>query len=284
MMRKLLPFLLILSLSASFAQINDQIRTGASQKSNSGRTSKSSSSSSGSSSSSSGGSSSGDIALLINMCSCLYSTAIPFFSEVVVKAVQNNTDFVQGNHDSLRRIKNIEVNVGYGAYPDKDVVYFPRVRMQAGYIGTSFRAQAIQDKSNPFLTDITAFYDWQMMEFNYINTKHFTMRSGFGFLYFANTSGSKPILSLDLGTSVDYVFRDEQFRASMEVRVTPFDDLRFLSKEGVEFKKEIGARLYYRPSPDKRFKPEIFGGGYYQRILDTANLWKLEAGVGFMLY
>jgi hypothetical protein len=281
MIKKLLPFLLILGLSVSYAQINDQIRTGASQKSNSGRSSKSSG---GSSSRSSGGSSSGDISLLINMCSCLYNTAIPFFSEVVVKAIKNNTKYIQENHDSLRRIKNIEVNVGYGAFPDKEVVYFPRVRMQAGYIGTSFRAQAIQDKSNPFLTDILAFYDWQVMEFNYINTKHFTMRSGFGLVYFANTYGAKPVLSLDLGTSADYIFRDEQFRASMELRVTPFDDLRFLSSEGYEFKKEIGARLYYRPSPDKKFRPEIFGGGYYQRIFDVANLWKLEAGVGFMLY
>ena len=177
-----------------------------------------------------------------------------------------------------------EVNIGYGAYPDKEVVYFPKVRLQYGYLGTSIRTQAIQDKVNPFLSDLLAFYDWQVLEFNYINTKHFTVRSGLGMVYFANKSGAKPIATLEVGTSADYIFRDEQFRASIEARITPFDDLKFLTPEGYEFRKEIGARLYYRPSPDKKFRPELFGGGYYQRLFDTANLWKVEAGIGFMLY
>ena len=278
MKRKLICCLFLLYLSFITAQINDEIRIGADKKtSNSG-------SSSSSSSGSSSGVSSSDLSLLIDACGCLYNVGVPFFSEVLVKGIKNNTKYIKETHDSLPRIKNIQFNLGYGAYPDKEVVYFPKLRLQAGILGTSLRAQIIQDKKNSFLKDFLAFYDWQIVEFNYINTTHVTMRSGFGIVYFPNSSSTKSVVSTDFGTSIDFIFNHEKLRASVEGRITPFDGTKFLSQEGTEFKKEIGARLYFRPSELKRFKPELFAGGYYQRLFDSADLWKLEAGVGFILY
>jgi hypothetical protein len=273
-MKKIFTLFLCFSLALCFGQINDDIRGGASQK-------KSSSGGGGSSGGSgggvSGGGTYGDISLLIDACGCLYNVGVPFFTEVVVKGIKKNTAYIQEHHDTLPRLRNLELNLGYGAFPDKENVYLPRLRMQAGYLGTSFRTMVIQDNKNPFLKDLLAIYDWQMLEFNFLTNKHFTIRAGGGFLYFPNKlDPSSSILSPELATSADFFFARDRARASIEGRLTPFGESKT--------RKEASTRLYVRPWDKNLFRPEIFVGAYYANFFDSADLYKLEAGLGFMLY
>lgn len=282
-MKKSIFLLLVFISSLGFSQINDDLRTAAKKKKVSTNTSSGGNSgSSGSSGGSYGGVSSSDISVLIDACGCLYNTAIPFFSEVVVKGIQKNTRFIKETKDSLPRIKNLEFSLGYGAFPEKEVVYMPKLRLQAGYIGTSFRSFVIQDKVNPFLTDLIAFYSWQVLEYNYVNSKHFTMRSGLGAVYnhYAN------LMSTEVGTSADFFFSDDKFRVNIEGRITPFglrDGRRALFGDQM-FRREVQARFYLRPSDRPKLHPEIFGGAYIANYFNSSTIWKLEAGIGFLLY
>lgn len=277
-MKKVLFFCIIFSVGLSYGQINDDLRTASKKK----KASSSSGGSGGSTSSGSSGVSSSDLSLLIDACGCLYNVGVPFFTDVVVKGIQKNTNFIKDNKDSLPRIKNMELSFGYGAYPENEAIYLPKLRLQAGYIGTSFRSYVIQDKANPFLRDLFAFYSWQMLEFNYVNRENFTMRSGVGFVY----NDFARLMSLEIGTSADVFFADEKFRVNIEGRITPFglkDGRRVLFGDQMT-RKEILARFYIRPSERGKFHPEIFGGGYITNYFNSLTIWKIEAGVGFMLY
>lgn len=253
-----------------WSQINDHRRAAASSK----KASKSNSNSSSGSSNSSGGSglSSGDLSLLIDACGCLYNVGIPFFSEVVVKGIQNNTTLIKAKRDSLPRIKNLEFSIGYGAFPDADATYIPKLRMQAGLVGTSFRSFITQDKKNPFLMDLLTDYSWQVLEFNYLNREHITIRSGIGALYDTYAK----LLVTEIGTSTDIFLKDDMLRINLEARYTPFGEEKF--------RKELMGRLYLRPSDKDGFHFELFGGGFIGQYSAFPAYWKLELGAGFMLY
>jgi hypothetical protein len=279
MMKKNLTILLSLTFLLSYGQSNDDLRSGAAKKKSSSSSSGGGSSSSGSSG---GGVSSGDLGLLIDACGCLINVAYPFFTEVVIKGIQKNTAYVRENKDSLPRIRNVEFSIGYGAFgvPDSSNIIIPKIRLQSGYIGTSARAYIKQDKYNPFSSDLLVYYDWQMLEINYIRTQHFTMRSGVGLAAFFNTSSPQNrIINFEVGTSGDLFFGEEdKFRANVELRTT------FKGRSDLNFRSEALARFYVRPSAGHKFRPELFVGGHYSKYFSEYEIYKLELGAGFMIY
>lgn len=268
MMKRFYTFFFIFLLGVGFSQTNDDLRTGANKKKNSKNSRNSTYSSSSNSTLSNQ-----DISLLLDVIGLAYNLGA-LSSGIVVAGIQRNTDFIQERKDSFPRIKNLEANLGYGFYPDNYASYTPKVRFQAGVFGTSVRAFIRQDKNNTFLTDLWAVYSWQFLELNYLNRKHITIRSGMGVVL--NNTDQGNVSSAEFTTGADFFLLDERLRINIESRATPFGEMKF--------RKEANARVYLRPSPDNKFKLELFAGGYYAQYFDEVNIWSAEAGVGFMLY
>ena len=277
-MKKLLTTLLLLSLFMGFTQSNDDIRGGSKRK-------KTNTSGSGNSGSSGGGGSlsSNDIALIIDACGCLYDVGLVFITEVFVKGIQANTRLIEARRDSLPRIKNMELNLGYGFYPDDFAYFTPKIRLQAGVIGTSFRAWARQDRSNPFATNLLSFFDWQILEFNIINRKNYSLRTGMGFMTDPTSRNGDGVWDGDdlsfypeITAGTDIFFFNERLRWNLEGRYTPFGE--------VKPRREASTRFYLRPSDRQPFRPEVFVGGTYTQLFDVPAFGFVEAGVGFMLY
>lgn len=283
-MKKLLGLLLILFCFLGYSQSNDDLRGGSTQRQGSSRTSSGSSGSNGSGSSSSGGGiSANDIGLLIDACGCLYDVGLAFTSEVIIKGIKANTAMIAARRDSFPRIKNMELNLGYGFYPDPFAYAVPKLRLQAGVLGTSFRGWIRLDRTNPFSTDALAYYDWQILEFNVLTRKHATLRFGGGFMFDATTRNrngqyEKDDLNLyaEITAGADLFFLEDKIRWNLEGRITPFGESKV--------RKEAFTRVYYRTPNRNRFRPEVFGGANYTQLFDRFNIWYIEAGVGFMIY
>lgn len=271
-MKNLFCFLIIFSSVLCFSQTNDDLRSGSKKKQGSSRTSSGGSNSGGGGTSSGGGISANDIGLLIDACGCLYDVGLAFTSEVIIKGIRANTAMIAARKDSFPRIKNLEFNLGYGFYPDPFAYVVPKLRLQAGVIGTSFRASVRLDRTNPFNTDALAYYDWQMLEFNVLNRDFATLRLGMGFMF----EGDDINIHGELTAGADIFLFNERIRWNLEGRLTPFGE--------VKVRKEAFTRVYYRPPNRNKFRPEVFGGFNYNQLFDKYNIWYAEAGVGFMIY
>lgn len=269
-MRKLLTTTFLLILIGAFGQINDELRQGSTKRSGAKRTNRSNTPGS---TGVGGGVSAGDIGLLIDACGCLYDVGILFFSDVVVEGVRKNTALIKERRDTLPRIKNLEFNFGYGVFPDSNSTYLPKLRLQAGVIGTSFRALAIQDRQNPFFKDILTFYDWQILEFNVLNTHRTTVRFGGGFSWDGASEFTSIVTEVTAGADVYF---GKSLRWNLEGRYTPFGEIKF--------RREVNTRLYFRPSDRKKFHFEVFGGALYANYFDAVTLFSAEVGAGFMIY
>lgn len=265
-MKKIVTIFLIFLLGLSFSQTNDDLRTGANKK----KTSKSNGSSNPSSNR---GISTQEAQLIISSFDLLYNLGL-LSTGIFAKGIKANSEMIRERRDSLPRITNLEVNLGYGFFPDDFASYTPKLRLQGGVFGTSARGFIRQDRSNAFVKDFFTTISWQILEINYLNLDYLTIRSGIGFVY--NKAGEGGFTSNEIATSADVFLAHDFIRINVEGRITPFGD--------VKFRKEANARVYIRPANYKKLKIEIFGGGYYSQYFDEFNLWSLEAGVGFMLY
>lgn len=265
MMKSLITIPLILIISLSFSQTNDDLRTGANKK----KTSKTSDNTT----SNNNNTSTLEEQLIISALDIL-SEVIFSSTDIFEAGIKANSEMIRKRRDSLPKIINLEANLGYGFYPDNFASYTPKIRFQGGVLGTSARGFIRQDRSNAFVKDFFTTISWQMLEINYLNLDFLTVRSGIGFVY--NKTAEGGFASNEIATSADVFLAKEFIRVNVEGRITPFGEIKF--------RKEANARIYIRPASYKKLKLEIFGGGYYSQYFNEFNLWALEAGVGFMLY
>ena len=267
-MKNILTISLIFILGLSFSQTNDDLRTGANKK----KTSKTSSGSTTSSSSNTG-TSIQHIQLLLNAVELLYNVGL-LTSGVAGRGIKKNSEMIRARIDSFPRIMNMELNLGYGFFPDNYASFTPKLRLQGGIFGTSVRGFIRQDRNNAFVKDFFTTASWQILELNYLNRKHVTLRTGMGFVYNKTSEGG--VASSEIATSADFFIADELLRFNIEGRITPFGE--------VNFRKEVNARIYLRPTEHKKIKLEVFGGGYYTNLFDEFDIYSIEAGVGIMIY
>jgi len=258
---------------SGFAQTNDDLRSGshkqkATKKSSSGSNNRSSNNSSG------------DLGLALDACACLLDNGALFLFEALVSGIgsgiRSNTDLVRAKKESLPRIKNLEFNLGYGFFPDDNSVsYVPKLRLQSGVFGTSFRAFINQDQENPFIRDLFATFDWQVLELNFLTREAVTLRAGAGFSYL-NFSKS---FNSEFTAGGDIFFLDD-FRFNFEGRITPFSTIKL--------RREASGRVYFSPRQHKKLRLEIFGGAYITEFFfndeSPVSFWSTEIGAGFMIF
>ena len=243
-----LTLVLILSGSTCFAQVDDIKK---SSKENSGNRSRSNSSDRG-------GSGSGNFDFFIDMFRVLGA----WQSYVLQKKseIPSLVGFVFMLHGAIQ--------------PSSYYVVNPRIRGTWGIFSTDFRTNYMLEETITGNSDLLS-YDWQVIQLNFINTKHVIVRAGTGFM--KENYGGHQTLS-ESGLSTNLMFNDNRWGGFAEYR-SAHD-----YNNGDVARREFSLQAHRQLFASGHWHGLASGGFQFQRYYSSINVWGIQMGLVLRYY
>lgn len=249
-MRTLITFMLMLMLASGLlAQVDDIKR----------KSSENASKSSGSSESGSSSGGGGNLFGFIN----------------VTKLILVSQASILEKRDSVPRVVSFEVFAHGAMQPSNYYLALPRVRGNWGLFSTDFRFNYLyqQDQGQGY-SDLSTI-DWQVLQFNILNSKYVLAHVGFGTMYelfgahqhfFEWTTG------MSIMTNAQRLNFNWEFREAADYQTGAFPRR--------EFNLSVEKQLFRAG----RWRGYLTVGGLYQRYYSSVSVWGLQSGLTMRVF
>lgn len=172
-------------------------------------------------------------------------------------------------------VVSLEVMGQVALQPPANYLLLPRIRGNWGLFSTDFRYNfLIEDAGIDNQVKSLGTFDWQVLQMNFVNSKHVTVRLGGG-LMAENFGDHNGFFEWTFGT--DLRFKENKWGGGAEYRATDVSDV------GVMPRREVNARMEHRLLEWKRLKGYATVGGVFQRYYNAVSVWGVQTGLIFRL-
>lgn len=170
--------------------------------------------------------------------------------------------------EAFPEIISIDLLPHIGIGENRAFLFIPRVRGNWGLFSTDFRYSNLASDGT-FKT-----YDWQILQFNFVNEPGVTFRLGTGFMYeeFTETMYNENTVGLDLRWKDNKISNNSEFRIAHNFN------------NGDTPRWELGTRLNYKIIDLGRFDGYITAGVMFQKYYKEVNVWSGVTGLSFNLH
>lgn len=175
----------------------------------------------------------------------------------------------------IPELVSLDLRLQTGLQPSAYYLALPRIRANWGLFSTDYRRSYLIE-SNPLgPTKDISWNDWQLVQFNLVNTPNARFRIGGGIMseaFEARQTFTEYTAALAV-TAKNRVFDGEfEFRQA--------SDLATGATPRWELNAHVNKKLFDR----NRLHAYVTGGGVFQQYYGKINVWALTAGLSLRLY
>jgi hypothetical protein len=171
-------------------------------------------------------------------------------------------------------VVGLDLMVHGAIQPSSYYVVNPRVRGTWGIFSTDFRTNYMIEETLDGTTDLMTYY-WQVIQLNFINTRHAIVRGGAGLMK-ENFGGRGSFMEYTISTNL--MFRDNAWGGFAEYRSANDYVTRAVPRR--EFNLQVHRKLF----DAGRWHGLGTGGFQFQRYYSSVNVWGMQLGMVFKLY
>jgi hypothetical protein len=162
-------------------------------------------------------------------------------------------------------------HVAYGSM--QILSYVPRIRANFGLFSTDFRITSLNDMSDAEQGTYYT-YDWQILQVNFVHTKHIGVYAGGGYLAEHTSTSVNKFFEFSLGV----LLREYgPWSGAVEYRNSDYSDT------GIKVRQEGSARVSYTFLEKKPFYVNVTAGALLQNYYQSIPVWSGVGGFSLVL-
>lgn len=184
----------------------------------------------------------------------------------------------QGNvldkRDNVPQIVSLDLMMHMAAQPSSYYTFNPRIRGNWGIFSSDFRVNYLFEQTIDGGSDLTTI-DWQILQLNFVNTKHVIVRAGAGYM---QEQFADHLSYFESTISSNLMFDDNKWGGFVEWRSAK--DFETSAVPRREFNLQVQKQVFEAG----RWHGLATAGLQFQRWYSSINVWGMQAGFVMKLY
>lgn len=197
-----------------------------------------------------------------------------FFFDFMINNIGNWQRHVLRRREVNPYVVSLDVVVQAAIQPSRYYLVNPRVRGNWGLFSTDFRFNYLLEESLTGNQDLGTF-DWQILQLNFVNTRHVIARVGGGMLH-ENFGGRGTFFESTYGVFAQSA--NKKSGGTLEYRLAQdFTTSRVPRREvNASFERRIFSHGYWNGY--------LMIGGVWQRYYERTDVWGIQAGLALRVF